>query len=577
MTTQTTETTAPTTDAAPGAAAGGDVQTVDAVVIGAGFGGCYLVHRFADEMGMSVIGLEKGDDIGGTWYWNRYPGALSDTQSHLYRYSFHKGLLEKGDWSHTYVNQKDILEYFELVDRELDVRRHFRFGEEVASATWLEDEQRWELVTKSGLTLRATYVVNAVGLLSAVNMPTIKGIDSFQGEILHTGAYPEGKDLSGKRVGVIGSGSTGTQVVTALGPQVKQLTHFVRSPQYSVPVGRREVTDEEKARIKANYDEIWEQVKNSSVAFGFEESSTPAMSVSAEERERVYEKAWNEGGGFKFMFGTFSDIATDEEANETAAAFIRNKIGEIIEDPEKARKLTPHDLYARRPLCDDGFYATFNLPHVDVVALKETPIKEITAEGIVTAPESGVEGGEQLHELDVIIFATGFDAVDGNYRRMDIRGRDGVEINEHWEGQPTSYLGVATDNFPNWFMILGPNGPFTNLPPSIETQVEWITDFIDYARQNGIATVEPKAQTIEEWTQTCTEIANATVFTKVDSWIFGANVEGKKPSVLFYLGGLGNYRGVLDGERDAGYPGFELTRADGTQAAASPQPADVSA
>ncbi len=554
----TTQTTPQTTDSST-------IETVDAVVIGAGFGGVYLVHRFADDLGMSVIGFEKGDDIGGTWYWNRYPGALSDTQSHLYRYSFSKELLQKADWTHTYVDQPQILDYFELVDQELDVRRHFRFGHEVTTATWLDGEGRWEVVAKDvstgqTTTVRATYVINAVGLLSAVNMPDIPGLDTFRGEILHTGAYPEGKDLSGLRVGVIGSGSTGTQVVTDLGPKVKQLTHFVRSPQYSVPVGRREVSAEEKASIKANYDEIWDQVKSSGVAFGFEESTVPAMSVSEEERERVYEEAWQEGGGFRFMFGTFGDIATDEEANETAAAFIRAKIAQTIEDPEKARKLTPHDLYARRPLCDNGFYATFNLPHVDVVALKETPIKEITAEGIVTAPESGIEGGDELHELDVIIFATGFDAVDGNYRRMDIRGRGGVEINEHWEGQPTSYLGVATANFPNWFMILGPNGPFTNLPPSIETQVEWITEFIEWARENGVSQIEPKASTVDAWTETCTEIANMTVFTKVDSWIFGANVPGKKPSVLFYLGGLGNYRGVLNQVRDSGYEGFQLTR-----------------
>lgn len=295
------------------------------------------------------------------------------------------------------------------------------------------------------------------------------------------------------------------------------------------------------------------------MAFGFEESTVPAMSVSEEERRRVYEKAWEYGGGFRFMFETFCDIATDEEANETAAAFIRSKIGEIIEDPETARKLTPTGLFARRPLCDDGYFQVFNRPNVEAVAIKENPIREVTAKGVVTA--DGV-----LHELDVLVFATGFDAVDGNYRRMQIVGRDGLDINDHWDGQPTSYLGMTTANFPNWFMVLGPNGPFTNLPPSIETQVEWISGTIDYAERHGLRSIEPTPEAEAEWTDTCTQIANMTVFTKVESWIFGANVPGKKPSVLFYLGGLGNYRAVLADVAANEYRGFELEPADSVAA-----------
>lgn len=527
-------------------------QVFDAAVIGAGFGGIYGVHKFANELGMSVIGFEKAGGPAGTWYWNRYPGALSDTQSHLYRYSFDKQLLQDGTWEHTYLTQPEILAYFEDVVDRFDLRRHFRFNTTVTSSMYLEDEQLWE-ITAGDHKYRARYVLNAVGLLSAVNMPDIAGMDTFTGQILHTGAWPDGVDLTGKRIGVVGSGSTGTQVVTAVAPQAAHLTHFVRTPQYSVPVGKRPVSAQALKQIKANYDEIWAQAKNSSVAFGFEEATTPAMSVSEDERQRVFQEAWDQGGGFRFMFGTFGDIATDVEANEAAAAFIRSKITEIIKDPEKARKLTPQDLYARRPLCDDGFYATFNRDNVDVVALKETPFREITAKGVIT--EDGT-----LHELDVLVFATGFDAVDGNYRRMEIRGRGGESINEHWDGQPNSYLGVATSKFPNWFMVLGPNGPFTNLPPSIETQVEWITELVRYAETNAITAIEPTAATVEDWTQTCREIADMTVFTKVDSWIFGANVPGKKPSVLFYLGGLGNYRAVLREVADNGYPGFTLAK-----------------
>ncbi|WP_205759901.1 NAD(P)/FAD-dependent oxidoreductase [Arthrobacter sp. PAMC25564] len=354
---------------------------------------------------------------------------------------------------------------------------------------------------------------------------------------------------------MIGTGSTGQQVITALAPVVDKLTVFVRTPQYSVPVGKRPVTTEQIDAIKADYEGIWTQIKGSGVAFGFEESIMPAMSVSEEERRRVYEDAWQHGGGFHFMFGTFGDIATDEEANETAASFIRAKIAKIIEDPETARKLMPTGLFARRPLCDDGYFLVFNRPNVEAVAIKENPIREITPKGVVT--EDGV-----LHELDVLVFATGFDAVDGNYRRTEIRGRNGLNINDHWAGQPTSYLGTSTANFPNWFMVLGPNGPFTNLPPSIETQVEWISNTIQYAQRNGVRAIEPTPEAQAEWTETCPQIANMTVFTKVESWIFGANIAGKKPSVLFYLGGLSNYRAVLDDVTSHGYRGFELKSAD---------------
>ncbi|ALV39791.1 cyclohexanone monooxygenase [Pseudarthrobacter sulfonivorans] len=531
-------------------------QTVGAIVIGAGFGGIYSVHKFANELGLSVIGFDKADGPGGTWYWNRYPGALSDTESYLYRYSFDKDLLQDDKWKNTYLTQPEILEYLEGVVDRFDLRRHFRFGakNQVTSAIYLDSAALWEVTTEGGDVYRAKYVVNAVGLLSAINFPQLPGLHTFQGEVFHTGAWPEGKDLTGKRVGVIGSGSTGTQLVTDLGSKVKHLTHFIRTPQYSVPVGKRPVSEQDLAEVKANWDGIWNQVKGSALAFGFEESTTPVMSVSEEERNRIYEEAWQKGGGFRFMFGTFGDIATDEEANETAAAFIRSKIAQIIKDPETARKLMPTGLYARRPLCDDGFYAVFNRPNVEVVAIKENPIRVITESGVVTEDD-------RLHELDVLAFATGFDAVDGNYRRMEVRGRDGLHINDHWQGQPTSYLGVATDNFPNWFMVLGPNGPFTNLPPSIETQVEWITELVRYSEDNGLKAIEPTEQTVSDWGDTCTELANMTVFTKVDSWIFGANIPGKKPSVLFYLGGLGNYRSILGDVAENGYRGFELTRA----------------
>jgi cation diffusion facilitator CzcD-associated flavoprotein CzcO len=376
-------------------------------------------------------------------------------------------------------------------------------------------------------------------------------MEHFEGRLVHTGAWPEELDLTGKRVGVIGNGSTGNQVITATAPIVAHLTSFQRTPQYSVPAGNRELSTEQQQAYRDKFDTTWDQVRNSSVAMGFEESTVETFSVSAEQREGIYQQAWDEGGGFRFMFETFCDIATDEAANEEAAKFIRGKIAAIVKDPETARKLTPTDLYARRPLCDSGYYETFNRPNVTLVNVKENPIIRVTQEGIVT--EDGT-----LHELDVLIFATGFDAVDGNYVRADIRGRNGQSIKEHWVNGPTSYLGVATSGFPNMFMILGPNGPFTNLPPTIETQVEWIADVIRHvsATQTGRIDLKPDAES--DWTDTCVEVAAATVFGKVDSWIFGANIPGKKKSVLFYLGGLGEYRKILAAEAAAGYPSFSL-------------------
>ena len=528
-------------------------QVFDAAVIGAGFGGLYAVHKLANEQGLSVIGFDKAEGVGGTWYWNRYPGALSDTESHLYRFSFDDQLLQESMWKKNYLTQPEILGYFNDVADRFDLRRHFRFSTEVTSAIYRENQERWEITTGDGQTYLVRYVINAVGLLSAVNYPNFKGLDTFDGTLVHTAAWPEGLDLAGKKVGVVGTGSTGVQVVTAAAPIAETLTHFVRTPQYSVPLGLREVSEQELAEIKANFRQIWDDAKASSLAFGFHETDRPINSVTEEERERIFEEAWHTGGGFRFMFNTFGDIATSEEANEIAAEFIRRKIAQTIKDPEKARKLMPQGLHARRPLSDNGFYDAFNRDNVDVVALKETLIQEVTPTGVLT--EDGT-----LHELDVLVFATGFDAVDGNYRRIDIRGRGGEHINEHWDGQPNSYLGVTTAKFPNWFMVLGPNGPFTNLPPSIETQVEWISELVDHAERTGITAIEPSEQSVENWSKTCEEIANATVFAKADSWIFGANVPGKKPSVLFYLGGLGQYRQLLNKIADSGYEGFTITR-----------------
>ena len=516
---------------------------VDAVVVGAGFGGLYAVHKLRNELGLSVRAYDNASDVGGTWFWNRYPGALSDTESFCYRYSFDKDLLKQGKWTSRYLTQPEIIEYLNGFADKYDLRRTYRFNTKVTATHFDERTGLWRVTTDRGEQVTAKYLVTGLGLLSATNKPAFQGVDSYRGQIFHTGAWPEGVELSGKRVGVIGNGSTGVQVITALAPVASHLTVFQRSAQYVVPIANLPESEDTIAEYKANYEAIWKQVKTSAVAFGFTESTTAATSVSQEERERVFERAWKRGGGFRFMFETFSDIATSREANDAAADFIKRKIGQIVKNPEVARKLTPTDIYAKRPLCGNDYYDVFNRQNVTLVDVKEDPIAALTPKGIRLA--SGVE-----HELDVIVLATGFDAVDGNYTKIDMRGRGGVTMSEKWKEGPQGYLGMMEADFPNLFMILGPNGPFTNLPPSIETQVEWISDTIAKLEREGRKTVEPTQAAVDEWVATCRSIADMTLFPQAQSWIFGANIPGKKNAVMFYMAGLGNYRSALDAVKD---------------------------
>lgn len=523
----------------------------DAIVIGAGFGGIYMLKKLRDELGLKVRAFDKAGGIGGTWYWNRYPGALSDSESFVYCYSWDKALLQDWTFSHRYVAQPEILRYLNHVVDRHDLRRDIQLDTSIEAAIFDEINHRWLLTADDGQQYTAKYLITALGLLAATNVPRFKGAEQFKGQTYHTAHWPEHAELEGKRVGVIGTGSTGSQVITAIAPVVGHLTVFQRSAQYTVPVGNCPMASEAVAQIKRDYDALWSHVRTSRLAFGFEESQIPAMSVSEVEREAIFQRAWDAGGGFRFMFETFNDIAVDEQANLAAQAFVRGKIKQIVKDPETAAKLCPRELYAKRPLCDSGYYATFNRPNVALVDVKANPIQGLTSNAVLT--EDGVE-----HELDVLIYATGFDAVDGNYKRMNIRGRGGVPICEHWKDGPSSYLSVATSEFPNLFMILGPNGPFTNLPPTIETEVEWVAELIGYMEDNELATVEAVAGAEQQWGETCRDIADQTLFAKTDSWIFGANIPGKKNAVYFYMGGLGAFSDTLKSVAEQDYRGFKF-------------------
>ncbi|KNG81812.1 hypothetical protein ANOM_010750 [Aspergillus nomiae NRRL 13137] len=531
-----------------------DTNIYDAVIVGAGFAGIYQLHRFVN-MGMSVKLIDKAGGLGGTWYWNRYPGAMSDTNSVVYRYSWDPEDLREYKWPRHYVRQPEVLAYLEHVVERYDLEKYMQFNTELVGMEYDEVRKLWKIETPNG-PLTARYVVTALGLLNRQNWPDIPHMKDYQGEIHHTSNFPKEYDFTNKRVGVIGCGSTGVQVITALGPQVKHLTCFQRRPQYSVPAGDAPVTEEYRDYLKENYDQIWDQVRGSFVAMGFEESTVSALEVSDEERERIYQAAWDKGNGLRFMFWTFKDLTTSEAANITACDFIRRKIDQIVKDPKKARKLKPTELYARRPLCDSGYYETFNRANVDIVDVKATPFVKFTPTGIQTA--DGVN-----HELDAVICATGFDAVDGSYSRLGIRGRGGKTLQAHWETEPRTFMGCAMADFPNLFMVNGPRTVFANIPPSIESHVEFITDLVAHAeaQRNGArqsVEVEVTKEAEDRWAKLCIQASEGSLFTKTDSWIFGANVKGKKKAVLFYWGGLGTFRKILRDEREAGYKSFIL-------------------
>ena len=524
------------------------ITDYDAIVIGAGFAGIYQLHTLRDKLGMRVRAFEKGSGIGGTWFWNKYPGAMSDTESPYYRYSFDDGLLQDWNWTRKYINQPDILAYLQEVVARFDLAKDIQLDTEITSMEFDEESEIWTVGTEAGESFTTRYLVTALGLLAATNIPDIPGIESFEGRLVHTAEWPDDLSIEGKRVGVVGTGSTGTQFIVAAARQAGQLTVFQRNAQYSVPSGNGPVEQSEVDEVKGRFPQIWRQVRNSGVAFGFEESTVATTDVTPEEREQIFQAAWDRGNGFFFMFGTFNDIAVSEEANEAAADFISRKIKDIVKDPETARLLTPTLPYAKRPLCNHNYYDVYNQENVTLVSIKENPIVEITPTGVRTA--DGVE-----HELDVLVFATGFDAVDGNYRRMNIRGRGGKTVDEHWSDAPTSYLGVATAGFPNMFMVLGPNGPFTNLVPAIEVQVEFITTLIEEAERTG-ALIDADPVKEAEWTELCRTIADYTLFPKTDSWIFGANIPGKKHTVMFYLAGMGAYRTALAEVQENGFDGL---------------------
>ncbi|KIW33618.1 uncharacterized protein PV07_00454 [Cladophialophora immunda] len=524
----------------------------DAVVIGAGMGGIYQAHRLLN-LGLTVRVFDRAGGPGGTWYWNRYPGAMSDTHSLLYRYSWDKEDLQTYPWSDNYLDSGDILTYLNHVVDRHDLRKYMQFHTEVRSMRWNDDIYTWTIETSAGV-FTARYVVTAVGLLSEPNWPSIAGLERFKGELYHTARWPESYDFSDKRVGVIGNGSTGVQLITTIAPTVGSLICFQRHPQYSVPAGRKAVSKEERDLINQTYDDIWARACQTVSGGGIDEAKIKTTDVSSEERGRIYQELWDQGSGIRFLMGSFTDITTDEGANKTACDFIKAKIAQTVQDPEKRRKLTPKELYARRPICDTGYYEQFNRENVDVVDIKENPIAEVTGTGIKLADGT-------CHALDVLICATGFNAFDGAYRRIRIEGRGGLTLNDHWKDGPRTNMGVAAAGFPNLFMILGPKSPLANVPPMIEAHVDFITAAVTRVEERcqlARTAMESTAQGEEEWGALCDAISDKMLFRKIDSYFYGANVEGKLRSTLIFFGGLAMFSQKLQDCVDHGYPSFNF-------------------
>lgn len=528
------------------------VSLRDAVVIGAGFSGLYMLHRARDILGLDVIAFEAGGDVGGTWYWNRYPGARCDSESWYYCYSFSKELLQEWQWSSRYPEQPEILSYLRHVATRFDLRKDIRFDTRVVSAHFDDELSRWRVVTDDGQVTSCQFLISAVGCLSSANVPAIPGLDSFQGEWYHTGSWPhDGVDFCDKRVGLIGTGSTGIQATPVIASQAAALTVFQRTPNYSVPARNGTLSSARIGEIKADYGNIWERARNSFGGFPYQPSERSALECPPDERERVYEELW-EHGGFKFLFGSFYDILLSEEANRTAAEFIRNKIRETVQDPQVAEALCPSDYPygAKRPPIDTDYFATFNRDNVSLVDLRSDPIIEISPTGLRTQREH--------HELDVIVFATGFDAMTGSLARIDIRGRAGMTLQDRWAEGPRTYLGLQVAGFPNFFTITGPQSPsvLSNMPVSIEQHVEWISDCIEYLRSAEKAVIEASAEAEEEWVNHTSELADLTLFSKAASWYLGANIPGKKRVFMPYVGGVQGYRERCSAVAAAGYSGF---------------------
>ena len=532
-----------------------DGDLYDAIIVGAGFSGLYQLHSLRDKLGLSAIVLEAGDGVGGTWYWNRYPGARCDSESHTYCYYFNDDLLKEWQWSERYPGQAEILKYLNFCADTLDLRRDIRFSQRVNRAVWDAAGYCWLVETNAGLQLKARFLITAVGCLSSANMPDIDGLSAFDGAIYHTGEWPhEAVDFTGKSVVVIGTGSTGIQAIPVIAQQAANVVVLQRTPNFSVPARNGPLADEFHQTFTQDID-MWRQKMRAS-RHGHPWVAPPRNlhETPEDERNAILEAGWQAGGlGFR---ESFCDILLDERSNDIMSDFIRSKIRNIVKDPATAEMLVPHDhpFGTKRPPIDTDYFETYNRENVTLVDIRHNPIKAVDRTGVC------LEDGSHI-AADVIVFATGFDAMTGALLKMGIVGRDGLTLADAWSEGPQTYLGMATHGFPNLFTITGPGSPsvLTNMPRAIEQHIDWITTLMSHANAQSVTLIEAELAAAREWTSHVTAAANETLLPQAGhSWYLGANVPGKPRVFMPYCKGLDVFRAHCAQVAADGYPGFSL-------------------
>jgi cation diffusion facilitator CzcD-associated flavoprotein CzcO len=534
----------------------GTAERYEVIIIGAGLSGMYQLYRL-QRLGVSAHVFEAGGGVGGTWYWNRYPGARFDSESWTYGFSFSEELLRDWDWSEHFSAQPETLQYCNFVADSFDLRRDITFNRRAISAAYDEDSNEWKIEFQGGGNARSRFLITAIGPLSAPTMPTIPGVGDFRGEAYHTGTWPHDPVIfKGKRVAVIGTGATGVQTITEVAKTVGHLTVFQRTPNWCAPLHNSAIDAETQVKIKANYPDIFARCRESFGCFIHAADPRNALEVSPEEREAFYEKLYNEPG-FGIWMGNFRDILIDKAANDTITDFVRRKIRQRVRDPVLAEKLIPtnHGFGTRRVPLESGYYEVYNQPNVCLVDLRQTPIDQITPNGIMT--------NRTAYEFDMIIYATGFDAITGAFDRMDIRGRGGKQLKEKWADGPKTYLGLQVAGFPNMLTLVGPHNAatFCNIPRCIEQNVDWVANLLGYMGEKGYTRIEPTEAAEEAWTEHVHDSAARLLLMEVDSWMTGINrnVTGRqKRTFMAYAGGAPKYREKCDEIAANAYAGFLL-------------------
>jgi len=527
----------------------------DVITIGAGFAGLGLIH-YIREAGLSIRVFDKASDIGGTWTWNRYPGAASDSECYYYCLTFSKELLQEWSWSVRYPGWEENLSYMHFVADKCDMWRDIQLNTEIVSAEFQEDTGLWLVKTADGDEYTCKYFISAMGMISEPVIPDFKGMDTFKGPLFHSARWPEGLDYAGKRVGIIGCGATTVQMLPVMAETAESVTVFQRTPNFIMPAVQKPMTPEWEKEIKENYDEVIDKCRNHVFGMAFDSPVGRNLAdTPPDEVQKIFEEHWPRGS-FRFVFETFDDLLTNPESNKVAGDFVISKMKEIVKDPEVAEMLTPkgYPFFAKRPPLDHNFYAAFNRDNVKLVDIKDRePIVEIT--------ETGIRTTENDYEFDIIVLATGFQAYTGAQEALQIRGRNGLVLKDKWEDVSSSIMGVFVADFPNLFMITGPQAPFANLPTSIEQNIMYIVDCIKKMQSEGYDICEPKREEEEAWVAHTAEIHEQTLMAqgdKVHSWMMGANIENKKPRVLIYYGGANVYYDKMRESADAGFPEVEF-------------------